>query len=78
MDVIAGGAWYAVCVRRVTDVDRAAAGLVDLVLRRVLSAAMTGGGVRTHGIRRRTHACCAAFSGVAFIERALGKWPSRP
>lgn len=37
MDVIAGGAWYAVCVRRVTDVDRAAAELTQLVLRGVLS-----------------------------------------
>jgi AcrR family transcriptional regulator len=37
MDVIAGGAWYAVCVRRVTDVDRAAAELTRLVLRGVLS-----------------------------------------
>lgn len=37
MDVIAGGAWYAVCVRRVTDVDHAAEGLVDLVLRGVLA-----------------------------------------
>lgn len=36
MDVIAGGAWYAVCVRRVTDVDRAAAALADLVLGGVL------------------------------------------
>lgn len=37
MDVIAGGAWYAVCVRRVTDVEKAADGLVDLVLRGVLT-----------------------------------------
>lgn len=37
MDVIAGGAWYAVCVRRVGDVDRAAAELTQLVLRGVLS-----------------------------------------
>lgn len=37
MDVIAGGAWYAVCVRRVADVDRAATELTRLVLRGVLS-----------------------------------------
>jgi AcrR family transcriptional regulator len=36
MDVIAGGAWYAVCVRRVADVDRAAEGLAELVLRGAL------------------------------------------
>ena len=37
MDVIAGGAWYAVCVRRIRDVDRAAAELTELVLRGVLA-----------------------------------------
>jgi AcrR family transcriptional regulator len=37
MDVIAGGAWYAVCVRHVTNTDRAAKELTDLVLRGVLS-----------------------------------------
>jgi len=37
MDAIAGGAWYAVCVRRVTDVDRASTELCELVLRGVLS-----------------------------------------
>jgi AcrR family transcriptional regulator len=37
MDAIAGGAWYAVCVRRVKDVDRAAGELAQLVLRGVLS-----------------------------------------
>lgn len=37
MDVIAGGAWYAVCVRRVTDLDRAAVELARVVLRGVLS-----------------------------------------
>ncbi len=37
MDAIAGGAWYAVCVRRVTDVERASSELSDLVLRGVLS-----------------------------------------
>jgi AcrR family transcriptional regulator len=36
MDVIAGGAWYAVCVRRVKDTDRAARDLAELVLRGVL------------------------------------------
>ncbi|SEH55955.1 DNA-binding transcriptional regulator, AcrR family [Mycolicibacterium rutilum] len=36
MDVIAGGAWYAVCVRRVKDVDAAAAELCALVLNGVL------------------------------------------
>ena len=36
MDVIAGGAWYAVCVRRVKDVDRAATELAQLVLAGVL------------------------------------------
>jgi AcrR family transcriptional regulator len=36
MDVIAGGAWYAVCVRRVKDVDHAAKELTELVLRGVL------------------------------------------
>jgi AcrR family transcriptional regulator len=37
MDVIAGGAWYAVCVRRVKDVDAAAKELAELVLRGVLA-----------------------------------------
>jgi hypothetical protein len=37
MDVIAGGAWYAVCVRRVRDVDTAARELAELVLRGVLT-----------------------------------------
>jgi hypothetical protein len=37
MDVIAGGAWYAVCVRHVTNTDRAAKELTDLVLNGVLS-----------------------------------------
>ena len=36
MDVIAGGAWYAVCVRHVTNTDRAAKELTDLVLYGVL------------------------------------------
>lgn len=36
MDVIAGGAWYAVCVRRVRDVETAARELAELVLRGVL------------------------------------------
>jgi AcrR family transcriptional regulator len=38
MDVIAGGAWYAVCVRRVKDVDTAAKELAELVLQGVLSS----------------------------------------
>jgi AcrR family transcriptional regulator len=37
MDIIAGGAWYAVCVRHVTNADRAAKELTDLVLHGVLS-----------------------------------------
>ncbi|MGP4058147.1 TetR/AcrR family transcriptional regulator [Mycobacterium sp. 4D054] len=37
MDVIAGAAWYAVCVRKVTDIDDAAAKLADLVLHGVLA-----------------------------------------
>jgi AcrR family transcriptional regulator len=37
MDVIAGGAWYAVCVRRIKDVDTAAKDLSELVLRGTLS-----------------------------------------
>ena len=37
MDVIAGGAWYAVCVRHVANTDRAAKELTDLVLHGVLS-----------------------------------------
>jgi AcrR family transcriptional regulator len=36
MDVIAGAAWYAVCVRRVTDVDAAERELTRLVLGGVL------------------------------------------
>jgi AcrR family transcriptional regulator len=36
MDVIAGGAWYAVCVRHVKDIDVAAAALSEIVLRGVL------------------------------------------
>lgn len=36
MDAIAGAAWYAVCVRRVTDLDRAAAHLADIVCHGVL------------------------------------------
>jgi AcrR family transcriptional regulator len=41
MDVIAGGAWYAVCVRRISDVDTAAKELAELVLRGVLSRSST-------------------------------------
>jgi AcrR family transcriptional regulator len=37
MDVIAGGAWYAVCVRHVTNTERAARELTELVLHGVLS-----------------------------------------
>ncbi|MDV3126247.1 TetR/AcrR family transcriptional regulator [Mycobacterium sp. 21AC1] len=37
MDVIAGAAWYAVCVRQVRDLDAAAAELTELVLRGVLA-----------------------------------------
>jgi hypothetical protein len=37
MDMIAGGAWYAVCVRHVANTDRAARELTDLVLHGVLS-----------------------------------------
>ncbi|HVQ48687.1 MAG TPA: TetR/AcrR family transcriptional regulator [Mycobacterium sp.] len=37
MDVIAGGAWYAVCVRRIKGVDAAAKDLTELVLRGVLA-----------------------------------------
>lgn len=36
MDVVAGAAWYAVCVRKITDIDTAAVRLADLVLRGVL------------------------------------------
>lgn len=36
MDVVAGAAWYAVCVRKITDIDTAADQLADLVLRGVL------------------------------------------
>ena len=36
MDAIAGSAWYAVCVRRIRDVDTAAEELTELVLRGVL------------------------------------------
>lgn len=37
MDVVAGAAWYAVCVRKVADVEAAARQLSDLVLRGVLT-----------------------------------------
>jgi AcrR family transcriptional regulator len=37
MDAIAGGAWYAVCVRRIKDVDTAAKELSELLLRGVLA-----------------------------------------
>lgn len=37
MDAIAGGAWYAVCVRRIKDVDTAAKQLSELVLHGVLA-----------------------------------------
>jgi AcrR family transcriptional regulator len=37
MDTIAGGAWYAVCVRRIKDVDTATTELSELVLRGVLA-----------------------------------------
>ena len=37
MDMIAGGAWYAVCVRHVANADRAAKELTDLVLNGVLN-----------------------------------------
>lgn len=36
MDMIAGGAWYAICVRHVTNADRAAKELADVVLHGVL------------------------------------------
>lgn len=36
MDAIAGGAWYAVCVRRIKDLDTAAKELSELVLRGIL------------------------------------------
>jgi AcrR family transcriptional regulator len=39
MDVIAGGAWYAAGVRNATDIDYAADGLTELVLRGVLTTA---------------------------------------
>ena len=39
MDAIAGAAWYAVCVRKVTDLDRAAESLADLVCHGVLRGA---------------------------------------
>ncbi|BBY27247.1 TetR/AcrR family transcriptional regulator [Mycolicibacterium sediminis] len=38
MDVIAGGAWYAVCVRRVKNADGAARDLAELILRGVLAS----------------------------------------
>jgi AcrR family transcriptional regulator len=41
MDAIAGAAWYAVCVRKVSDLDRAADNLADLVLRGVLGSAQS-------------------------------------
>lgn len=41
MDVIAGGAWYAVCVRRIRDVDAAAEELAALVLGGVLASSST-------------------------------------
>ena len=37
MDAIAGGAWYAVCVRRIKDVDTAGKELSELLLRGVLA-----------------------------------------
>jgi AcrR family transcriptional regulator len=37
MDVIAGGAWYAVCVRRIRDIECAATELADLVLHGLLA-----------------------------------------
>ena len=37
MDAVAGGAWYAVCVRHIKDVDTAAKELSELVLRGVLA-----------------------------------------
>jgi AcrR family transcriptional regulator len=37
MDAVAGGAWYAVCVRRIKDVDTAAKELSELLLRGVLA-----------------------------------------
>ena len=39
MDAIAGAAWYAVCVRKVTGLDDAAAKLADLLLGGVLGSA---------------------------------------
>jgi AcrR family transcriptional regulator len=38
MDVIAGGAWYAVCVRHIKDPDRVARELTSLVLNGVLNS----------------------------------------
>ncbi|ORB30048.1 TetR/AcrR family transcriptional regulator [Mycolicibacterium parafortuitum] len=42
MDVIAGAAWYAVVVRKVADLEAAAAQLADLVLRGVLARQTDG------------------------------------
>jgi len=52
MDVIAGGAWYAVCVRHVANTDRAAKELTQLLLTGVLN---TGG---AHGCRPREEPTC--------------------
>ena len=41
MDVIAGGAWYAVCVRHISDIDTAAKELSELVLGGLLSRSST-------------------------------------
>jgi AcrR family transcriptional regulator len=41
MDVIAGGAWYAVCVRHIRDIDTAAKELSELVLGGLLSRSST-------------------------------------
>ncbi len=50
MDVIAGGAWYAVCVRRVKDIDDAAEHLSDLVLRGVLAPVGQRASRHGHGL----------------------------
>lgn len=64
MEVIAGSAWYAVCVRRIKDVDSAAKELTELVLRGVLATLRIAAANRkiVWGLRPQVTPCSRADS----------------
>lgn len=62
--MIAGSAWYAVCVRRIKDVDSAAKELTELVLRGVLATLRIAAANRkiVWGLRPQVTPCSRADS----------------